>query len=273
VKSGTFVTNEGTRTANQTPWKLDSNAFIFGATHGGYFKMVSVNSAGQQIECRYTDLAVVSSIGALTATIWAGAHRGGFYSAVDVVTGACTEGWDGYVEVAHYLATVMSIATGYSPPVLFDWEAEEQPGVLEGRNLFLIGSPLRNSVAARLNHSLPLTTTQGTDGASQIFGVGGCAFGGAGVRVLTLFPHSNTANSKAHVGLMLGGSDLRGLWSAVRLSIPAVVASTSMPGADIIPDFMVVGPQLAHQGAGGVLAMGFWGNFWQWSPAVSFAKC
>ena len=55
--------------------------------------------------------------------------------------------------------------------------------------------------------------------------------------------------------------------------IPAVVASTSIPGADIIPDFMVVGPQIAHQGAGGVLAMGFWDNFWQWSPAVSFAKC
>ena len=36
---------------------------------------------------------------------------------------------------------------------------------------------LRNSVAARLGRALPISTTRGRDGTSQLFGVGGCSYG------------------------------------------------------------------------------------------------
>ena len=84
ILSGTFVTNEGTRTT-QTPFQLDSDTFIFGAENGGWFKMASVDASGRQIETRHIAPSVVNSITRLTAKNWADANRGGAYSVNDIV--------------------------------------------------------------------------------------------------------------------------------------------------------------------------------------------
>ena len=67
--TGTFVTNVGVRHPGQTPFQVDADTFVFGVHDGGYFKMASVNAAGQLIGNRAL-LTDYMTIDELTLAQW-----------------------------------------------------------------------------------------------------------------------------------------------------------------------------------------------------------
>lgn len=90
VLSGTFVTNEGQKFIGQSPFKLDSNTFIFGATEEWLFKMASVDSQGNLIESRHISKEEITDLSNLTASIWNAATQMPeapfYYQVIDVIT-------------------------------------------------------------------------------------------------------------------------------------------------------------------------------------------
>jgi len=63
---------------NQTAARLKFNMFVFGVAENGKFKMISVDSNGNKIECRYkSSLSVTMSISNLTTVQWDTASRNG----------------------------------------------------------------------------------------------------------------------------------------------------------------------------------------------------
>ena len=67
--TGTFVTNAGVRHPGQTPFQVDADTLVFGVHDGGYFKMASVNAAGQLIGNRAL-LTDYMTIDELTLAQW-----------------------------------------------------------------------------------------------------------------------------------------------------------------------------------------------------------
>merc|ERR1719231_1236130 len=85
---GTFVTNEGRKTKNQKPFKVDDNTFVFGGKDKDkWFKMRAVDANGKGIENRYT--SEIKKFKKLTVGVWNRANKGGSYSVRDVETGTC----------------------------------------------------------------------------------------------------------------------------------------------------------------------------------------
>ena len=84
-QKGTFISNEGRKWKNQTPFKVSENIYVFGGSDGRWFKMASVDSNGNFIENRYTNKC--NSIDELTIDIWNSARRGGSYAVTDIILG------------------------------------------------------------------------------------------------------------------------------------------------------------------------------------------
>ena len=91
-QKGTFISNEGRKWKNQTPFKVSENIYVFGGSDGGWFKMASVDSNGNFIENRYTNKC--NSIDELTIDIWNSARRGGSYAVTDIILGPAAPATD-----------------------------------------------------------------------------------------------------------------------------------------------------------------------------------
>jgi hypothetical protein len=76
--TATFIDNEGTQRPNNPSVKINDNTFVFGYKHGQWYKLVSVDSQGNNIENRYMSQSV------LNPTNWQNANRGGDYSAANI---------------------------------------------------------------------------------------------------------------------------------------------------------------------------------------------
>lgn len=69
VLSGTFVTNEGQKFP-QTPFKLDSNTYVFGGKEHQYFKMRAVDTNGNLSRSKYVLHTQLDNLSNLTADLW-----------------------------------------------------------------------------------------------------------------------------------------------------------------------------------------------------------
>lgn len=41
----------------------------------------------------------------------------------------------------------------------------------------------------------------------------------------------------------------------------------------MIGDFMIIGKDFQWKGTGGILGAGFWGNYWEFRPDISYMFC
>ncbi|KAK3839610.1 MAG: hypothetical protein J3R72DRAFT_492567 [Linnemannia gamsii] len=65
----------------------------------------------------------------------------------------------------------------------------------------------------------------------------------------------------SNLAMVIAGLDPEGLETAARL----FPKRTGL----LVPDWVVTGPEMAWKGAGGILAAGYWGNYWEYLPSMS----
>ncbi|KAH3844315.1 hypothetical protein DPMN_086573 [Dreissena polymorpha] len=86
--------------------------------------------------------------------------------------------------------------------------------------------------------------------------------------ILTLVP-----NGPHHLGLVLMGTTLVGLQDVISLAAPTIPPMTRSPFSNLIPDFVITGPDFGRKGPGGYLCAGFYGNKWQFRTDSASCTC
>ena len=91
-------------------------------------------------------------------------------------------------------------------------------------------------------------------------------------------PEAAIANDHGDTGtprmiLVAAGTDMAGTELAMRLASPTIPPMTRAPFTNLLPDWIVLGPEARLLGYGGVRAAGFWGNQWQFESRSSYVKC
>ena len=87
------------------------------------------------------------------------------------------------------------------------------------------------------------------------------------------WPSPSPSPAVARLVLVAAGTDAAGAELALRLATPTIPPMTRAPFTNLVPDWVVLGPEARLAGYGGVRAAGFWGNRWQFDAAASYLNC
>ena len=197
---------------------------------------------------------------------------------------------------AVYLANLHRLASDAHAPVFLDRLLS--PQLAHGHNLLLVGGPFDNGWARMLAQTgsalgrLPVrfgpapAHALGPALGPGSFAIGHCIFSGPGLGLVFTFPlHlAGPAQSDSDrppclesgvggcLGLMVAGTDSDGLVDALSLGAPTIPPMVRSPFTNMVPDFVVTGPEYRWKGIGGMLAAGSWDNHWAPSPATSYFR-
>jgi pimeloyl-ACP methyl ester carboxylesterase len=142
----------------------------------------------------------------------------------------------------------------------------------ERTNIILLGSPAVNSVTNTIKNTTLFPVKYANDG--RAFKIGNVLFDGPNTGTVFVSPNvfiseqtsydSRSAVSSSRLIVVFSGVDERGF---------NIVTQLFPVKSDItIPDYMVVGADFSAQGQSGVLAAGFWNNFWQFDPRIGYLR-
>jgi pimeloyl-ACP methyl ester carboxylesterase len=132
-------------------------------------------------------------------------------------------------------------------------DTEVTPRIIDHYNLILFGGPRENSIAKRINRSLPIKLVDGS-----LF-LGGNKIEGNGIAANFVYP--NPLNTD-RLAVIYEGSDTEGL----RLS---TFFRAVYPGSGL-PDLIVFDGSVKRCGWGGVIAAGFFDSKWQLDPSLMY---
>jgi len=59
----------------------------------------------------------------------------------------------------------------------------------------------------------------------------------------------------------------------LRLAIPTIPPMTRSPFSNLVPDYVILSPEINQKGPGGYLCSGFWDNSWNYDPVLSTCFC
>lgn len=118
------------------------------------------------------------------------------------------------------------------------------------------------------------------------FSVGPSVFNEEGLGLAALIPLAPIANlglimagvgslveARQSAGGASGGSvpgSTQGLALATRLAVPTIPPMARAPLTNLLPDYIVLGPEARRYGFGGVRIAGHWGAEWKWEPQTAF---
>lgn len=88
--------------------------------------------------------------------------------------------------------------------------------------------------------------------------------------LMTLAPHKAITDGLV---MFLLAHSIEGLRDVVSLATPTIPPMTRSPFSNLLPDYVVTGPEFGWKGPGGFLCAGFWGNQWQYRPDLSSCVC
>eukprot|EP01052_Picozoa_sp_SAG31_P033081 SAG31_NODE_3694_length_3982_cov_2.807108_2_plen_506_part_00 len=218
-----------------------------------------------------------------------GPSRRVFMRPFAIVVGTASDGPETrtalHLELARYVALSHFAAVGSYAPVVLDTELDP---LTDRRNLVLLGGPSFNTATAAL-HAASTKNDDPHQAAAAWppvifdrvgggYSVGDCVHVGPGLGLGFVLPLPTVTTDLSHpedgvrLGLVLDGSDAAGLQQLVSFSYTSNQPLTRAAFTNMFPDFILAGPDYEAQGYGGVLAAGFWGPEWNWSPATSFAQ-
>ncbi len=97
---------------------------------------------------------------------------------------------------------------------------------------------------------------------------GNCVFQSPDMGVLSLVPHSGS-----RLALVITGRSLSSMRDVISLATPTIPPMARSPFSNLVPDYVITGPDFRAQGPGGFLCAGFWGNRWDFRSEISSCAC
>eukprot|EP00041_Stephanoeca_diplocostata_P021451 m.500089 g.500089 ORF g.500089 m.500089 type:complete len:980 (-) comp21830_c0_seq2:232-3171(-) len=104
--------------------------------------------------------------------------------------------------------------------------------------------------------------------------LGPCRFQGKGHGLLALVPIVALVAGDAvdALGLLVDGVDMDGLRDVVELATPTIPPMVRQPYSNLLPDYVITSARVRSEGAGGIVAAGYWGNRWEFRPDVAYTS-
>ncbi|XP_071963371.1 uncharacterized protein [Antedon mediterranea] len=165
------------------------------------------------------------------------------------------------LKLAVYIANLFFLTSDTIAPIIEDSTLTEQQA--EDNNLIVIGGVDENIHTSKYLEKLPITYDK--DNGLKL---GECTFTSSRTGLLALAPHG-----KQGLALVLMGNSLTGLRDVVNLATPTIPPMTRSPFSNMVPDFVITGPEFSRKGAGGYQCTGFWGNQWEYRLELSSCAC
>jgi len=159
---------------------------------------------------------------------------------------------------ATYLANKMYFISRYAVPIVESSASgtPELPQYCSDANLIFIGDPAENALLNANACAFPYVRFHTTENA---FSLAGIKYLGTGLGLMALGRLQN-----GHMAVVLDGTDEVGRYNALaRLPVGAFIDSS---------DFLVIGPDAAWEGLGGMLASGYLDPLWKVSAIGSWAR-
>lgn len=97
---------------------------------------------------------------------------------------------------------------------------------------------------------------------------GNCVFESRDIGVLSLVPHSGS-----RLALVVTGTSLSSIHDVMHLATPTIPPMARSPFSNLVPDYVLTGPDFKAHGPGGYLCAGFWGNHWEYRSDTSSCSC
>lgn len=97
---------------------------------------------------------------------------------------------------------------------------------------------------------------------------GECAFSSPQTGAVFLAPHAGS-----RLALVITGNSIEGIRDAVHLATPTIPPMTRSPFSNMVPDYVITGPQFRARGPAGYLCAGFWNNRWEYGKEISSCVC
>ncbi|XP_059150060.1 uncharacterized protein LOC131936940 [Physella acuta] len=140
---------------------------------------------------------------------------------------------------------------------------------LEPMNLIILGSPKENSWTEKyLNRlkDLHISYDQGSNKMTVQLG-SLCLFSADRTGLFTLAPHGQG------LALLMMSPSPEGLEDVVNLATPTIPPMARSPFSNLLPDFVITGPDIGLKGPGGFECAGFWDNHWSFSTNSASCVC
>jgi len=163
-------------------------------------------------------------------------------------------------QFAVYIANLFFLTSDAWALVVSDVELSEETA--EQYNLILVGSPLENTWVEKYHKKVPLQYKDKT------LTLGECAFPSPQTGAVFLAPHAGS-----RLALVISGNSFEGIRDAVHLATPTIPPMTRSPFSNMVPDYVITGPQFRARGPGGYLCAGFWNNRWGYGREISSCVC
>ncbi|CAL1546091.1 unnamed protein product [Lymnaea stagnalis] len=140
---------------------------------------------------------------------------------------------------------------------------------LDGMNLIILGTPTENLLSNKYLSYLQDLAFNIENGTSDLYlSLGNyCTYKSHRTGLLTLAPHERG------LALVLMGLSHQGMADIVNLATPTIPPMARSPFSNLLPDFVITGPDFELKGPGGFLCIGFWDNNWRLSANSASCTC
>jgi SAM-dependent methyltransferase len=169
--------------------------------------------------------------------------------------------------IAIYIAAQHFAAQDTTVSVVNDTDGSLSDRRIGTHNLLLVGSGSVNKISRQLPH------TAGVQFDGAAFSLGGCTFAEPGIGLVSTASHRDPLTGEQHLDLILAGTDIEGIRTVTEYSFASNQALTRAPFTNMVPDYLVAGHEFRRLGYGGILALGHWGNDWQFQADVGYLNC
>ena len=165
-----------------------------------------------------------------------------------------------YIAVQHFAAQDTTVA------VVNDTESLNDPRI-GNHSLVFIGGPNVNRMTRQL------TRTAGVHFEGSTFTLGGCHFSEPGIGLISTASHRAPTTGEQMLDMIVAGTDITGIRTVSEYSFSSNQQLTRAPFTNMLPDFLVAGNEFRRLGYGGILALGHWGNDWEFQADVGYLNC
>ncbi|XP_060576275.1 uncharacterized protein LOC132733629 [Ruditapes philippinarum] len=163
-------------------------------------------------------------------------------------------------QAAVYISNLFFLTSDTRTDIVKDVDVQQSD--LASSNVIVLGSVDENIHTRSLLHNTPLQYHE------NAISLAGCRYSSPRTGVLTLTP-----NGVNHLALILFGLDREGMEDVVTLAAPTIPPMTRSPFSNLVPDYVITGPDFGPKGPGGYLCTGFYGNQWEYRVDLSSCVC